>query len=143
MNRSKSTKAAATKETHEEEMLRRIIDIDHKTDSMNDSIHWLVRGGDTLKDTMVAAFNRSKRRVQVYLALNGTKNVNAIASSLKMQRQNVTAELRWLKRKQLIAIANTKGNEVIYCKPKVDSVIGLSHELMEKFGLNRLGQIKK
>ena len=129
--------------SHEEEMLRRIITIDQRTESMDDSMHWMVRSGDTLRDTMVAAFGQSTKRVQVYLSLDGEKNVNAIAKSLKMHAQNVTRELRWLKRKRLIAIAKANGNEVIYGKPNIDKVIGLSHELMEKFGLNRRGRSKK
>jgi hypothetical protein len=139
MNRSILTKD----ESHEEEMLRRIIAIDQRTESMDDSMHWMVRSGDALRDTMVAAFGQSAKRIQVYLSLDGTKNVNAIAKSLKMHAQNVTRELRWLKRKRLIAITKAKGKEVIYCKPNIDSVIGLSHELMEKFGLDRLGRSKK
>jgi hypothetical protein len=129
--------------SHEEEMLRRIIAIDQRTESMDDSMHWMVRGGDTLRDTMVAAFKQSTKRAQVYLSLDGEKNVKAIAKSLKMHRQNVTRELRWLKHKRLISIAKTKGNEVIYSKPNIDKVIGLSHELMVKFGLNHLGRVKK
>lgn len=130
-------------QSHEEEMLRRIIAIDQRTESMNDSMHWMVRSGDTLRDTMVAAFGQSTKRIQVYLFLDGMRNVNAIARSLKMHRQNVTRELRWLKRKKLIAVAKKIGSEVIYCKPNIDAVIGLSHELMERFGLDRQGRPKK
>ena len=140
--RGSKAQTKSHQESHEEEMLRRIIAIDHRTASMNDSMHWIVRGQETLKE-MVKAFGTSLIRVRVYLALDGKRNGKQIAASLKMKPPNVTREVVWLKRKQLIEVAKMKGNEVIYNKQPIDKIIRLSETLREKFNLGQNGRPRK
>jgi len=125
---------------HEQEVLRRLIAIDHKSDSMEDSLAWLVRAsGPKLLEELINAFGKSKRRVQVYLALDGVKNVDAIATHLDMKRQNVTAELSWLKRMRLIDVLEADGQGTRYTRKFFDSVVGLSAALMRKHDLDESG----
>jgi DNA-binding transcriptional ArsR family regulator len=128
---------------HEDEILRRVISIDNRQASMEDSLAWLVHAEDGLRDRMLGAFGTSRRRVQVYLELDGIKNVSAIALALRMKPQNVTSELRWLKKNRLIDIAEADGFGMVYKKKVFDAIVGLSDALMEKFNLDHRGRPKK
>jgi DNA-binding transcriptional ArsR family regulator len=128
--------------SHEDEILRRVISIDNRQVSIEDSLAWLVHAEADLKDRMVRTFGNSARRVQIYLALDGVKNVNAVASSLKMKVPNVSRDLAWLKKKRLIDIADASGNAMVYKKKIFDSIIGLSDALMLKFNLDSNGHKK-
>lgn len=126
---------------HADEILRRLIGIDHKTDSMEDSLAWIVRANAPhLKEELLDAFGKSKRRVQVYLALDGKRYVNEIAVHLVMKPQNVTAELRWLKAKRLVDIVEVDGAGTRYSKKFFDAVVGLSEALLTKFKLDESGR---
>jgi DNA-binding transcriptional ArsR family regulator len=126
---------------HPSEILRRLIAIDHKADSMEDSLAWLVRANAPhLKDDLIAAFGKSERRVQVYLALDGKRNVGEVAAHLHIVPQNVTRALGWLKKKRLVDVTEADGEGVVYSKKFFDAVVGLSESLAEKFGLDRDGR---
>jgi hypothetical protein len=137
--KQKKTEKSSTPASHEDEILRRVISIDNRQVSMEDSLAWLVHAEDGLRDRMLKKFGSSRRRVQVYLALDGKRNVNAVASALSMKTQNVTAELRWLKGERLIDIADVSGASVVYKKKIFDSIVGLSAALMQEFNLNAEG----
>ena len=126
---------------HASEVLRRLIAIDHKADSMEDSLAWLVRAdAPKLKDELIAAFGRSERRAQVYLALDGKRNVNAIAAHLEMRAPNVSTELQWLKRKRLLDTVAADDAGTLYRKKSFDAVVGLSDSLAVKFHLDAQGR---
>lgn len=126
---------------HATEVLRRLIAIDHKTDSMEDSLAWLVRANSPqLKGELIEAFGKGKRRIQVYLALDGNRNVNAIADHLGIKRQNVTRELKWLRDRRLVDVVEAEGSGVVYAKKFFDAVVGLSASLSDKFGLDAQGR---
>ena len=64
----------------EKQVLDRLIRIDNRTDAMQHNLAWLVRANEPqLKEKLIEAFGNSVRRVQVYVALDGVKNVNGIA----------------------------------------------------------------
>jgi DNA-binding transcriptional ArsR family regulator len=126
------------------EVLRRLISIDHKTDSMGDSLAWLVQANSPqLKAELIRAFGTSKRRVQVYLSLNGERNGQDIAAHLKMSPQNVTNEMAWLKRKRLVDVLEAGREGIRYRKKFFDAVVGLSDALMQKFALDHNGRPTK
>lgn len=128
-------------ESQDREILRRLIGIDHKADSMQDSLAWIVRANaGELKQQLLSEFGASKRRAQVYLALDGTRTVNDVAEHLSMKRQNVTGELKTLKRLRLVDIVESDGRGTIYCKKFFDAVVGLSGALMTKFNLDPSGE---
>lgn len=132
-------RAKTKKPTPEDEILRRVISIDNRQVSMEDSLAWLVHAEDGLRDKMLKKFGASRRRVQVYLALDGIKNVNAVALALSMKDPNVSRDLRWLKKERLIDLADVNGPGIIYKKKFFDAIVGLSEELMKKFKLNERG----
>jgi DNA-binding MarR family transcriptional regulator len=126
---------------HEDEVLRRLIRIDHKTDSMEDSLAWIVSANSPqLKNELIVAFGRSTRRVQVYLGLDGKRNVQEIAKHLQMKSPNVSRDLRWLKRKRLIDVVEAGSDGYIYKKKFFDAIVGLSEALMEQFNLDSHGK---
>lgn len=126
------------------QMLERLIRIDNRTDSMQHNLAWLVRANEPqLKETLLDAFGTSIRRVQVYLALDGSRSVNDVAAVLKMQRQNVSIELTWLKKRGLIDATEADGRGTIYQKTIFDSIIRLSEALQQKFSLDKNGHPMK
>ena len=128
----------------DKEFLERIIRIDNRTDAIQHNLGWLVRANEPqLMEKLLAAFGDSKRRVQVYVALDGIKNVNALAAALGMKQNHVSRELTWLKRKGLIDVVEATGQSTIYQKTIFDSIINLSEELVRKFSLDKHGRPKK
>jgi DNA-binding transcriptional ArsR family regulator len=133
-----------SKQDHDGEALRRLIRIDHKTDSMEDSLAWIVSvNSPQLKSDLTKAFGTSVRRVQVYLALDGKRNVQEIGRHLEMKQPNVSRDLAWLRRKRLIDVleAGNGGNK--YKKKFFDAIVGLSDALMLKFNLDAHGKRQK
>jgi len=123
-----------------DKILERLIRIDNRTDAMQHNLAWLVRANEPqLKQELIAAFGNSARRVQVYVALDGIKNVQAIADSLGMKQPNVSRDLLWLKKRGLIDIVEADGQGTVYKKTIFDSIINLSEELTKKCSLDKHG----
>jgi len=123
-----------------DKILERLIRIDNRTDAMQHNLAWLVRSNEPqLKQELIAAFGNSARRVQIYVALDGVKNVQAIADALGMHQPHVSRDLLWLKKRGLIDVVEADGQGTIYKKTIFDSIINLSEELAKKFSLNKHG----
>jgi|ERR1043165_2418365 DNA-binding transcriptional ArsR family regulator len=123
-----------------DKILERLIRIDNRTDAMQHNLAWLVRANEPqLKQELIAAFGNSARRVQIYVALDGVKNVQAIADALGMHQPHVSRDLLWLKKRGLIDVVEADGQGTIYKKTIFDSIINLSEELAKKFSLNKHG----
>jgi len=123
-----------------DKILERLIRIDNRTDAMQHNLAWLVRANEPqLKQELIAAFGNSTRRVQIYVALDGVKNVQAIADALGMHQPHVSRDLLWLKKRGLIDVVEADGQGTIYKKTIFDSIINLSEELAKKFSLNKHG----
>ena len=73
------------------------------------------------------------------MALDGVKNVQAIADALGMHQPHVSRDLLWLKKRGLIDVVEADGQGTIYKKTIFDSIINLSEELAKKFSLNKHG----
>jgi predicted transcriptional regulator len=90
--------------------------------------------------TLISAFGNSVRRVQVYVALDGIKNVTEVADSLSIQQTHASREIKWLKKKGLIDLAEGTGQGSVYQKTIFDSIINLSDALAKKFKLDSQGR---
>ena len=129
---------------NQKQVLDRLIRIDNRTDAMQHNLAWLVRANEPqLKEKLIEAFGNSVRRVQVYVALDGLKNVNGIANALGMKQPNVSRDLLWLKKKGLIDAVEANGQGTVYQKTIFDSIIQLSEELAARFSLDKYGRPKK
>jgi DNA-binding transcriptional ArsR family regulator len=128
----------------QKQVLDRLIRIDNRTDAIQHNLAWLVRANEPqLKEKLVKAFGNSRRRVQVYLALNGLKTVKDLVKFLGMKQPNVSIEIAWLKKKGLIDVADADGQGTVYQKTIFDSIINLSDELAARFSLDKQGRAKK
>lgn len=125
---------------HEQEVIRRLNAIDHKSNSMQDSLAWLVSASPQLKEKLLDTFGESQRRAQVFLGLDGKRTVDALAAHLGMQSQNVTTELRTLKKRRLIDVVDVSRAGKVYSKSQLDAILGLSEDLAAKFNLTTDGK---
>ena len=125
-----------------DEATTRLIKIDHRTENMQDSLGWLVvASAPQLSAQLLAAFGTSKRRAQVYLALDGRRSVNEVADHLGMKPQNVSIELTILKKKRLIDVTEGPDGGVRYSrKHQFDAIVGVSDNLMELFNVDADGK---
>ncbi len=98
--------------------------------SMDGQMSWLVRSQvEGMKTLLIAYFMKKKRAAKVFLAVDGKRNVNAIATYLTLHDQAVTNELSGLVEKGLVDLTQKWG---IYRKNKIDSILDLSKELRKK-----------
>jgi DNA-binding transcriptional ArsR family regulator len=123
-----------------QQILSRLGRIEHKVDSLDQTTAFALRADeDRHFETVLKIFKNSRRRVQVYLAVNGVRGVQEIAQHLKMQRQNVGPDLRLLTDEGLIEIRDTQGGKDIYVKKALDKSLRVSKSLQAKFNLGPSG----
>ena len=114
-------------------LMRRLISIDHKIDSMQDSLALLVRAtAKGLRDELLDEFGKSERAIRTYLALDGERSVSELVALLGYTKPNVSRELGWLKRKRLVDATEIPGLGKRYAKKHFDGVVGLSEALGKK-----------
>lgn len=120
----------------DQQILSRLGKIEHKVDSL-DQTHAFALRADSDKHLAVAKaiFGGSKRRAQIYLAANGSRSVQEIASHLRMQRQNVGPELKRLAEEGLLEIVDTSGGRDIWAKKAIDRTVRISQFLRQEYSL--------
>jgi len=110
-----------SKELHE-----KVDEILNYVKSMDGQMSWLIRSqAEGLRTLFIDFFNKKRRAAKVFLAVDGKRNVKAIADYLTLHDQAVTNELRGLESKGLVDLQKWG----IYKKNKIDSILGLSMEL--------------
>jgi hypothetical protein len=125
----------------DQQILSRLARIEHKVDSLDQTTAFALRAesekhfGEAKK-----IFGRSIRRAQVYLAANGQRSVEQIATFLRMQRQNVGPNLKLLNDEGLLEIIDTTGGRDIWSKKSVDRTLRISHYLCKEFPLSSDGR---
>lgn len=125
-----------------EEILRRLSNIEKKVESLDETTAFAMRSSrDEHRKTLDEVFGKSWRRAQVYLAANGRRSVNDIATLLGMKPPNVSIELAKLEKGGLLSVASTGGSNYWGKKP-IDDSLGISDYLMRKFSLNADGTEK-
>ncbi len=122
-----------------DELSQDIKEIKWHQEAIDASMEMLIRANrKQILAEILEFFGTSKRRAQVYLAVDGEHSVNAIADLLQMKHQNVSRDLMQLKDFGLIEIKSVSGGTIVYRKRKIDRVVGLSRELERKFQLKEL-----
>lgn len=124
-------------------LLDEVTAVKRRQDSLEEIVGCLADANDNLKTKNMAKFGSRRRRVCVYLALDGIRDANAVARVLRIERRNVDVEIRALKKGRLIDIADDSGRGVIWRKRHIDRITGLSDELMDKFNLDQAGRPRK
>ena len=124
----------------DQQILSRLAVIEHKVDSLEQTTAFALRAeADKHFASVKEIFRRSKRRAQVYLAVDGTRGVEEIAEHLSMKRQNVGPELSRLADEGLLEIIGSEGGKDIWARKPVDRTLRIAKFLQQEFGLARDG----
>jgi Fic family protein len=128
----------------DQQILSRLAKIEHKVDSLEQTNAFALRAeSDKHFGEVKKIFGRSIRRAQVYLASDGNRSVQEIASHLGMKRQNVGPDLKHLASEGLLELTDTRGNEDIWSKKPVDRTLRISPFLRAEFSLEADGRKKR
>jgi DNA-binding MarR family transcriptional regulator len=124
----------------DQQILNRLARIEHKVDSLEQTTAFALRA-DSEKhfNSVKEIFRKSKRRAQVYLAVDGQKGVKEIAEHLRMKRQNVGPELKGLSEEGLLEIIDSQGGKDVWGKKPVDRTLRITKFLKEQYGLSSDG----
>lgn len=128
----------------DQQILRRLANIEHKVDSLEQTTAFTIRAeAERHFKTVKSIFGNSKRRAQVYLAANGVRSVQSIAEVLSMKQPNVSRELTLLQEQGLLEILESDGGETFWCKKPIDRTIRISSFLQKEYNLNKDGLPKQ
>jgi hypothetical protein len=139
---SKGQSAAGKPDTldRDQVILSRLAKIEHKVDSLEQTTAFALRADSERHFAEVKKiFGNSKRRAQVYLAVNGSRSVQEIAAHLSMQRQNVGTDLRLLAEEGMLELTESHGQTDIWSKKPIDRTLRVTRFLSEAFSLGRDG----
>ena len=119
------------------EVARDIREIKWHQEAIDSSMELLIKANrEAILEEIMEFFGRSKRRAEVYLAINGKRTVSDIVDLLVMKSPNVSIELSKLKEEGLIEIKEiTPDGTYIYRKRRVDKILGISKRLRKKFNI--------
>ena len=128
------------KEDRDQQILRRLANIEHRVDSLDQTTAFALRAdAERHHESVRAIFGKRKRRVQVYLAANGERSVQKIAELLKMKRPNVSKELTFLQKEGLLEVTENMRGETYWSKKPIDKTIRISELLQKENGFNKDG----
>jgi len=128
----------------DQQILSRLARIEHKVDSLEQTTAFALRAeADKHFNSVKAIFRDSKRKAQVYLAVDGAKSVQDLADHLGMKRQNVGSELKSLADEGLLEIIDTQGGKDIWGKKPVDRTLRIAKFLQQEFSLGSNGLLAK
>lgn len=126
-------------EDRDQQILRRLSNIEHKVDSLEQTTAFALRADADRHFGTVKTIFRGQRRAQVYLAANGRRSVNDIGSLLTMKGPNVSSELTKLAEEGLLEVLEKDGGTKYWGKKAVDRNLRISKFLMETYHLDRNG----
>jgi DNA-binding MarR family transcriptional regulator len=127
-------------EDRDQQILRRLTNIEHKIDSLEQTTAFALRADEKRHfESVKVIFGKSRKCVQVYLAANGNRSVQDIADMLGMQQSNVSRELVRLGQEGLIEIIEREGGRSIWAKKPIDRTIRISPWLMKEYQLDQNG----
>lgn len=119
-----------------DEVARDIREIKWHQEAIDSSMELLIKANrETILSEIMEFFGKSRRRAQVFLAVNSTRTVQKIAALLSMKLPNVSIELTKLKEEGLVEIKEITADGYIYKKRRVDKILGISRKLRKKFNI--------
>lgn len=124
----------------DQQILNRLARIEYKVDSLEQTTAFALRAdADRHFASAKEIFGKSKRRAQVYLAVDGSRGVLEIAGHLKMKQPNVSSDLKVLSDEGLLEITGLRAGKTIWVKKPVDRTLRISKFLRDEFGLSSDG----
>lgn len=114
-----------------------IKEIRWRQESMDGSMDLLLKANREAIITEIGNFfGNSKRRAQVYLAVDGDRSVGEITQLLNMNMPNVSADLAKCAEEGLIErIPAPSKSGFVWKKKRIDKVLHISEYLRKKFNL--------
>lgn len=117
-----------------EEVARDIREIRWHQEAIDSSMELLIKANrDSILSEIMAFFGESRRRAEVFLAVDGKRTVEDITQTLAMKKPNVSTQLTKLKEEGLIEIKRITSKGHVYKKRRVDKILGISKKLKNKF----------
>ena len=127
-------------EDRDQQILRRLSNIEHKIDSLEQTTTFTLRANaEHHYESVRKIFGKSRRRVQVYLAANGDRSVAEIAKLFGMPQPNVSRALQYLQREGLLEVYEKEGGRTYWGKKQIDRTIRISKLLMEEYHFDKNG----
>jgi Fic family protein len=124
----------------DQQILSRLAKIELKVDSIEQTNAFALRAEAQKHFASVKEiFGSSTRRAQVYLATDGARSVQEIAGYLKMKRQNVGRDLKYLGEEGVLELVDSQSNRDIWAKKPVDRTLRIAQFLCQEFRLQRNG----
>jgi predicted transcriptional regulator len=114
-----------------------IKEIRWRQESMDGSMDLLLKANKAAIMTEIDNFfGESRRRAQVYLAVDGNHSVQEIAKLLDMQMPNVSSDITKCADEGLIERipASSRGG-IVWKKKRIDKVLHISNHLRKRFNL--------
>ncbi len=125
----------------DQQILNRLAQIQHKVDAFEQTQAFALRAEEEKHSQSVRTiFKRSKRRAQVYLAANGQRSVQEIASHLGLKSPNVSRELAVLGEEGLLEIVDTDGGANLWGKKPLDRTLRITRFLCREYELEKDGR---
>lgn len=133
-----------SKQDRDQQVLRRLANIEHKVDSLDQTTAFALRADSSRHFEQVRKiFGRSRRRVQVYLASDGRRSVQDIARLLRIKEPNVSRELSKLESEGLLEVIEKEGGKTFWGKKPIDRTVRISRLLMVEHSLDKDGMPRK
>ena len=118
----------------EDTVAKDIREIKWHQEAIDSSMELLIKAnGVQILEEIMSFFQKSKRRAEVYLAVNGKRTVSDIVQFLEMKAPNVSRELSKLKDEGLVEIKEIPSSGYVYKKRKVDRILKISKKLRKSF----------
>jgi DNA-binding transcriptional ArsR family regulator len=125
----------------DQQILNRLSKIEHKVDSLEQTTAFALRAEKEKHSASVKEiFKTGKRRVQIYLAVDGIRSVKEIAAHLKMKQPNVSRELKILAEEGLLKIVDTSGGRDTWAKNPIDRTLRITQFLRTEYALDSDGR---
>ncbi len=126
-----------------QQILSRLGQIEHKVDSLGQTHAFALRvDKERVFAEVKHIFKDSQRKAQVYLAADGTRSVNELATHLGMKRQNVGVLLKALADENLLE-SIPEGGRDLWHKLPVDRTVGITRFLTTEYSLSADGRPAK
>lgn len=136
--------SSESKTDRDQQILRRLSNIEHKVDSLDQTTAFALRADSSRHfDQVRKIFGNSRRRVQVYLAANGRRSVQEIAKLLHIKEPNVSRELSKLEAEGLLEIIEKEAGKSYWGRKPIDRTVRISKLLMAEHKLDKDGLPRK
>lgn len=133
-------KGKSPTEDRDQQILRRLANIEGDIRSIRLTDAFAIRANSDMYIDEIKKIFKGTRRAQVYLATDGERTSSEISELLGIfPPHNVSREFRILRDEGLVRIIQKVGNNTIWGKTHIESILRVSKILMKEHGLDKDG----